>query len=378
MTSEDEKIVRLVDGKLSGHRKHQRQDAFGNSIPVLNKKVLSILKPNLINISTLDGQYEHFKRQIAQTENPRRRKRMELKLAGIQSNILTIKRQKHWLRENWYSGEMEFMSYIAAYRGSFAGRLYEIGGGMQSIPREFKRAAYFGINNLANYDLRAAHISIIAQYCREAGHPLPILEEYVKNSKAKKDWAKKAGLDDRVDLWKECLISLIYGAALGKCKKSSIFKKVWYWYDDNDLPYTEQDIVTTYENFVKTAAPFIEARKVWLGVLKDKIIPSHTHKKAGQKILRNQCGAEIALPEQLTPSKLRTLSAFFCQGMESAFICHLALLGNEQLFDVRSLEHDGLIVSFKWNVIDFIPTQAIEKAKDNSGFYEAILEEKKF
>jgi hypothetical protein len=374
LVSEDEKVVRFADGRLAGHRNHRRQ-----TMTTLNKQAVNAMSPNLINHTVLSAQYERFKAQVQQTEEPRLKKRLELKLAGIYANMLAIKRQKHWLYEQWDGDEV--VSYLPGYKGSIGGRLYEIGGGMQSMPREFKRAAYRGISNLANYDIRSCHLAIIAQYCRQEGCPLSILEDYVANPEAKKDWARRAfgSGDEKVSLWKECIISLIYGAALGRCDKSALFKNIVYWYADHMVSYTKEDIGRAYDNFYRVAVPFIEARKTWYRVLQEQIIPAHTHRRykgKGDLYLTNACGAEVLLPDTMRDCELRTLSSFFCQGLESAFICHLTLLSERYGFKVRSIEHDGLIVTSKYKPMYQIPERAIEEARQQSGFSTAILEEK--
>jgi hypothetical protein len=249
------------------------------------------------------------------------------------------------------------------------------------MPREFKRAAYRGISNLANYDIRSCHLAIIAQLCRQEGSPLGILEEYVADPEAKKDWAHRAfgSGEDKVSLWKECIISLIYGAALGKCDKSALFKNIVYWYADHMTAYTKEDIGRAYDNFYRVALPFVEARQTWYAVLRDKVIPAHTHRRykgKGDLYLSNACGAEVLLPDTIRDCELRTLSSFFCQGLEASFICHLTLLSKKYGFKVRRIEHDGLIVTSRSLPIYQIPARAIEEARQQSGFSTALLEEK--
>ena len=86
----------------------------------------------------------------------------------------------------------------------------------------------------------------------------------------------------------------------------------------------------------------------------------------------------MILPEKLESKNLRQLSAFFCQGLESSFICHLAILSKEYSFKVRSLEHDGMIISPEYPLGPPIPTKAIEEAKRRSGFEYCTFEEKGF
>jgi hypothetical protein len=143
--------------------------------------------------------------------------------------------------------------------------------------------------------------------------------------------------------------------------------------------YTETDICRAYDNFYRVALPFIQARQTWYQLLRENIIPAHTHRRYkgnSETYLKNACSAEVLLPDKMGDAELRKLSAFFCQGLESAFIGHLICLSDEYDFKVRSIEHDGLIVTSKMRPFFQVDDKTIEKARQLSGFYEAILEEK--
>jgi hypothetical protein len=373
LLKEDEKITRLNGGKSSGHRKHVRE-----LMTTLNKQAVNAMFPNLINVNVLDAEYEAYKDRIKSVKDPILRKRMRLKLYNIYHNILSIKRQ-HKKIHNPDPGLFgsEIIGYVPAYKGSKYGRLYEIGGGMQAMPRYFKRTAYLDIKNLANYDIRSCHLSIIAQLCRQEGKPQTLLEEYISDPKSKNYWAQKAGVV--VDLWKECLIALMYGASFGATERSAIYQNILYWYIDNETSYTTDDIDRTYQNMVRTLNPFTEARKTWYDILSKKIIPAHTVNgyKGRGKYLTNSVGIELDIPDKVSYNDMKHLSAYFCQGYESSFICHLTLLSKKYDFQVRSLEHDGMVVTGN-NPYYPIPEKAIEKARTLSGFTSAVLEIKHF
>jgi hypothetical protein len=362
----EERVVRLGDGKLYGHHNHDR-----TLMTPLNKKALNCLAPNLVNVTALDAHYETLKARAYGLETYAARKIALLRLTDAYQHILRLKAQRKTGTYPQRNGEV-IIGYIPCYKGSTTGRLYERGG-MQGIRRDFKRAGYSGLYNLLNLDVRSCHINIIAELCRKAGSPIPLLEDYAQAPQAKISWAQQANIP--IDLWKECMIGLLYGARMGEPLK----KKIAFWYQDNVSSYTKEDIERAYENFQRVALPFLTARQTWHKILRAKIIPQHTqkHRKGQPDTLKNACGAEVPLDE--FGRDINKIAAFICQGIESAFICHLTCLSKEHGFKVRSLEHDGMVVTnslFK-GLFPIVP-YAVEQARELSGFDTAMLEEKPF
>lgn len=358
-----ESIVSISTGQRAPSYKHLFLDIRGKPLPILNRKAMKSIKTNIINYKKLDGEISKLTWEASQG-NYRTQQRAQLRLHTITSMLRHVLRQHHWINSYYLYPAIE---YVPAYKGSRFGRLFEQGGGMQSMPKELKNIAYDYAGDVYNYDLRSCHIAIIAQLCREEGHPLLLLEEYVSNKDSKKEYAMKAQIDIRI--WKSCLISLFYGAVLGKNKKCSLYRNIWEEYEKGGETYTEDDIKVTYERFIKTSTPFVKARKVWLDILQHKIVPRLQY---NPYFIMNQVGCTMMIPEKWREVELRELSAFVCQGYESAFIDYIATLSEEYGWTNRSLEHDGLITSGQ------IPKEAIAKARNLSAFYTAYLEEESF
>ena len=108
---------------------------------------------------------------------------------------------------------------------------------------------------------------------------------------------------------------------------------------------TDPDIVGAYyDNFIQQAAPFILERETWLDLVKTKLVKEYEVRSNGQRCLKNAVGA--VQPVTLFKNT-KEVAAFICQGLEAAFINYLMLLGKEykhHRYEVRSLEHDGLVV----------------------------------
>ena len=142
-----------------------------------------------------------------------------------------------------------------------------------------------------------------------------------------------------------------------------------------------QDIYDTLYEVYGPTAQLLEAYADWL---LDVWYPRH--ESYGH--VKNACGMRFYMRKgadgyeyktsvsdwaPISRRKLRAkLSAFRLQGGEAAFIHHLTLLGEEYNYRVLRNEHDGAIV------IGDIPEEAIEKARQASGFTTARLEVKSF
>jgi hypothetical protein len=199
------------------------------------------------------------------------------------------------------------------------------------------------------------------------------LQEYVDNKQSKHLYAQQAGMD--VDLWKQCLLSLFFGASTEKVIQvspeeaitGSIYTEMVDWCQKND---TSADPDTLFAQFLTVAQPFIDVRDTWLKIIQQQIIPEETYRRRGKQYLDNAVGKTMVIPKKVTQQVMREVSAFLLQGLEAAFIYTLITLSERYGYEVRSCEHDGLIT------YGIIPAEAVEISRVKSGFSTAILEEK--
>jgi hypothetical protein len=240
--------------------------------------------------------------------------------------------------------------------------MYEYGGAIQTLPKAFKARAYDDVF-VTNYDVRSCHIAIIGQLCREEGVILPWTEEYVNDKHAKTEHAKFAKIP--VDIWKACLIGLYYGAVLGNNKMTRIHQTIWEYLEDHEEVYTPDHIAQYYDRFVHYANPYRLEREQWFRLIETKLIKKYTVFSNGVKCLKNACRSIQPFDSF---ANNREIAMFICQGLESAFVNHLMILGKDYGYTPRALEHDGLIVDYT------IPEAAIVKARELSGFHVAQLE----
>jgi hypothetical protein len=180
-----------------------------------------------------------------------------------------------------------------------------------------------------------------------------------------------------VDLWKQCLLSLFFGASTEKtmhisCEEDlpgSLYTAMCDWCNQHVTP---ADPDTLFANFLTVAQPFIAVRESWLRVIKHQLLPQETYRRKGKQYLGNAVGKTMVIPQRITQQVLRETSAFLLQGLEAAFIYTVIILSEAYGYEVRSCEHDGVITS------GTIPEEAIEIARVHSGFSTAFLEEKVF
>jgi len=364
----EQQIVRMSDGKLACSYKHDPRDKQGKQISELNREALKTLKKNIINLDALEKGMRKLEQQARNEKHYRRRKRIQLRAMTIAQYLKSMLRQYH--RPHYDSlalWKQHFVWYAVAYKGSNTGRMFEQGGSIQSLPKAFKNLAYYGLGGVSNYDVRSCHLAIISQLCREQGKVLHWTEEYVNNKRAKYDHAANAGIP--VDIWKQGIISLFYGATLGKHSEAGVYRWMWNYMHEEDEDTSPERVGEYYDRFVQCAMPYIVESKSWLEMVKTKLIKVHQVFSNGKKCLRNACGT--VQPVTLFKNT-KEVAAFICQGLESAFINHLMILSKDYAYTIRSLEHDGLVVDGS------IPEKAVAKARELSGFHTAVLEESIF
>jgi hypothetical protein len=323
---------------------------------------MKTLKTNVINLWCIENGLWDLEREAQRETHYRKRKRLEIRIQKIRYNLKAVLRQWHMPVYEGISGA-ELLKYQVAYKGSTTGRMYEYDGGIQTLPKTFKARAYDDVW-VTNYDVRSCHLAIIAQLCREEGVVLPWTEEYVNDKNAKHEHAKFAKIP--VDIWKACLIGLYYGAVLNNSSETRIYQTIWDYLEEHEDYYTPDHITEYYERFKQHATMYDLERKQWFKVVETKLVKKYTVFSNGVKCLRNACGATQPLGSF---HNTREIAMFVCQGLESAFVNHLMLLGKDYGYTPRAIEHDGLLTE------NPIPQAAIAKARELSGFHTAQLEE---
>jgi hypothetical protein len=256
--------------------------------------------------------------------------------------------------------------YHPDYRSQYSGRLSEVGGGLQSCSRVMKQAVFDGIKNVRNYDLKASQAYILLQELEDANLNANRVGEYLHTPNAATQYAKRLGIGK--DTFKRCLYATIMGAQFNDrhLEHNAIFDALL---DEISDPETAARMLRNVFEVLDDLKNAVDAWHSWL--LDRKCLHSIAKRKR-KHWLENACGMQLCLDEENPQDRKRRAAAFILQGREAAYVHRLTLLAATYGFMPISNQHDGLVT------IGEIPAEAQERAKEQSGFRYARLEEKAF
>lgn len=257
--------------------------------------------------------------------------------------------------------------YTPSYSPQSSGRIGELGGGVQTCSKRMKEAAFSGLENVFNYDLRSSQGYVLLQELRLAGIDGTWLAAHLGPGVFEKR-AASFGLPKGV--YKKCFFSTIMGAS-----------HVW---TEGEHPGAVQvaltehcgdDIAVARELFrrvVVQLAPLKLASKQWSQWLMGESCP-HRHRTQRREYLENAAGMAFEIDRSRPPHELkREAVAHMLQGQEAAFIHRLTTLSAKYGFVPVSNQHDGLVT------LGAVPEEASAEAARLSGFVDAHLEQKSF
>jgi hypothetical protein len=376
----------LFTGKKDNKKQVSRTvDANDNEYSELVTSSVRIIKESLFNMPEIKKHIAGLQAKLDDTINIYGVGSKEYKTAFGQ-----LKADETWfasIDNNALQIDENLWSYTPVYEVKMSGRIYAIRG-LQCCSREMKAAAYTGVDELRNYDLKSSQVSGLQQQFELAGLDTTWLENYRNNPNAKKEYAAQVGVS--VDCWKSCLCSLLFGASLSRPGKRTAKKMAAQIEKNKDkmraidtalLNYlyeeSGRDEVKTLEyldRFNKVVAPLKEQLDLWHDWLINTWVLKAGRLGRGSIYLDNAAGIKFDYTKESKANpewKLKAmLSAFILQGIESAFIHALTVESLKHSYKVVANEHDGLIV------IGEIPSEAVEQAALRSGLKYCVLEEK--
>ncbi|KZL49345.1 hypothetical protein A2T98_13075 [Nodularia spumigena CENA596] len=378
---------------------HQRFDENGNEEPESITSALDLIKEGYFNLAavtshikdlnvvrlSLKAEYARIAADETSTEEAKklalkRYKKAKCRLINDHYAIGSI------IGQNPKEIAPGIYVYKPAYKVQPAGRVSQMKGGLQSASRKAKAAAYKGIQNLKNYDLKASQVNGLIQQFELANLNTTWLIQYRDNPNAKKEYAAKVGVS--VDCWKTCLCALLFGAYT--TSPSKVKSKLDGLLEEGGKPLNS--ILDTLENeangdlellinyqtkFLECVKPLKEQLDIWHNWLLDKWVPAVAYSaKNGKKYIENPTGKKLCIDDLQAKYKVwkvkSKLAAFVMQGQEAAFIHALTNQSVNYDYKVIANEHDGLIC------IGIIPDEAVQKAAEMSGLKTPTLEEKPF
>lgn len=379
----------LFTGRKSDSRlTNQKYDENRNAEPILITSAIDLISQGFFNMKAIEVHLADLKAEENRAAEEHGQYSKEHKKARARF-INDDHCFKAILNQSPVRISEEIWCYSPAYKVQMSGRVSHILGGLQSASRRMKAAAYMGIKDLRNYDLKASQVSGLIQQFQLANLDTTWLKDYKNNPNAKKDYANQIGIS--VDCWKKCLCAVMFGAYVssasdktkGKLKDlegtvegqpkqklnavmDSLFEEA-----DGDIELTSDYLI----KFNQAIAPLkVELDKWHNWLLKTWVIKMGYVAKDGKRYIKNPTGKTLCitdLEKDYPQWKVKAMvSAFILQGQESCFIHNLTLTSLEYNFQVISNEHDGVVT------LGYIPQEAIDKAAVLSGLEGAILEEK--
>jgi len=207
-----------------------------------------------------------------------------------------------------------------------------------------KSVRYAALKGCYEYDLNAAHQNILIQLLEREGVDFPELEavrDYVKNKqKIRIELAKS--LDAPIEIIKEIIQALTYGAQLTRNKKQSIY-----------------EICEGNEKLVERVI-----KNPWLEQLAKTFLIAHKHLVGSKKILKNAVGIKS---ESL--SKKAEAMAHILQGCERQVLD--ALIKHSKPKDIALLVHDCIVYYTPKNTSD-LSRIVFEETGFNLSFSEEL------
>jgi len=231
-----------------------------------------------------------------------------------------------------------------------------------------KEAAYSGIDDLHNYDIRSAQPSILWGLMKERDINSSFLRSYLDNPNAKYEYADKTGLTTKT--WKALLCAMCMGGYLPKDIHRS----------EGDIRHLlEADLGCSlkaqYRQIYNVVQPFWNDIRRWQDRF-IKWIENTRYQGRGGYWIRNKVGCRMQVPTLLRMRKNRgwlpPAIAFILQGREAYFIHTLTVLLDDTNVEVIGNQHDGLVT------IGRIPSFVIETAKSACSMPYIYMDDKPF
>lgn len=258
------------------------------------------------------------------------------------------------------SGRVSY--YTPSYGPQDTGRIGENGGGLQSCTKRMKAAAFDGIPNIYNYDLRSSHAYVLLQELKLAGIDGSWVEEHVGPG-VFEERAAHLGLSKGT--YKKCFFSTLNGAShvwkTGKEPPGAIQEVLLKEFEGEEAKAKFGVVVAE----LKPLKAIVDKWRKWL------LSPKCPHRRTTQRedYILNAAGQWLHISDEELERKV---NAHILQGQEAAYIHHLTILSKKYNFIPISNQHDGLIT------LGEVPEEAKQEAGRLSGFEQPFLEIKPF
>lgn len=356
--------VDLATGRPSIRRvKSDKTTASRNSFPPLVLAAIDAIGPSPFNPGAIHAHVERLRARVASHPEGSREAKSALHRylndracfdAVFQQGAKPIEGGS--IVDGPCAGEL--WEYRPAYQVQSTGRIGQKGGGLQSCSRAMKEAAYVGVPDLVNLDLKSSQARILIVLMEEAGIDPTWLRRYGGHPEGKVAAATYVGI--AVGTWKECLYAALMGAHVPTERRAAQSKGAIKKAIMRDVG--AEDFDATYGRFKGLTAALHDELGRWHEHLVTDYVAEHGRRNNvdGKTYLVNGVGAKIAV-EDIAPRgepyrRKARLASFLLQGREAAFTHALTASSKEYGFRVISHEHDGVVT------VGSVPPEAVEAA----------------
>ena len=207
------------------------------------------------------------------------------------------------------------------YEQKSTGRLFMVGGSLQTVPREVRNAALAGY---WDYDIENCHYAIVRQMAAAAGHDCPVITEYLQRKRQIREslaaWTRAPGASI-----KSALISLLYGARLNPSEKTALGQELG------------PDAAVAFIN-----APFVKALAAEIAVVRRAIL-------LRQERRRGRYTSLIGLEINPAKNNAAEVLCHLVQGIEAAALRAIVRRYGERI--VLAM-HDGWVSDMELDVAE--------------------------
>ena len=291
--------------------------------------------------------------------------------------------QKLFLNNKWQNC-LILKWHVRLDANSPYGRIYDEKSLYQNLSGESKELLRFCRDDSGklqyNVDLNAAFPYIVKTLAKRYGFFISLLEGDIKQTR--RQIAEKVGLSPKVV--KKLLNMTTYGATWSKLniaqKKlrtafepdhlGAVINEIWEAVDQNEERFAE-----VYSELYQFMKPYSDGVKKVIQEYAENDPKNYIRGRPsaqgdnGLKLI-NQVGRKYPLPNRKNKEIKDQIQTHILQGIEAAFIQGLVMFQEDYNYQVKYLEHDGA------TVVGNIPEEAIERARQISGFTYAKLEAK--
>lgn len=260
--------------------------------------------------------------------------------------------------------------FVPAFSASDGGRFFQIGGGIQGASGEMKAAAYSGVPEVHNYDIKSSQMYCLRSQFEQANLAGAGLDDswvrhYIQTPEAKHVYAERVGVP--AEVWKDCLYALVMGAGVGE--SGSVVRILAGAVAD------ESEFTAAHRSFKRVTAPLRHELGKWHSWLLAEYLPRHSAVEGGRVYVPNVWGGKYHYGEDLAKDSrlcVRKLVAHLLQGQEGFLVSRILYYGKLIGVQPQMHEHDGLVAS------GVIPPEVFARAGAEAGIPDIVVVEKPF